>query len=161
MCAWAPDGSRVATSNHLKPGGVTYLFDPGKPWASQTPVTLRPPEPALQPFTVNDWSPDGETLGGQIGFTGRGIVACDLGTSAYTRLSDFGEWPVFLPDSRRILFVARGKEFHIVDRRSREVRKIYETVRDVLGPPRLTRDGTFAFFSRRVTEADIWLATLP
>jgi hypothetical protein len=32
--------------------------------------------------------------------------------------------------------------------------------RDVLGPPRLTRDGREAYFSRRVTESDVWLVTL-
>jgi hypothetical protein len=32
--------------------------------------------------------------------------------------------------------------------------------RDVIGPPRLSRDGRRMFFSRRVTEADIWLLTL-
>jgi Tol biopolymer transport system component len=162
ICAWAPDGSRLAASFVLAPPReVTCIFDPGKPSASQTPITLTPPEPALQPFVANDWSPDGKTLAGQIGYTARGIVTYDLKAETYTRLTDFGEWPVFLPDSRRILFVARGKEFLIVDCRSKEVRKIYETVRDVLGPPRLTRDGKTAFFSRRVTEADIWLATLP
>jgi hypothetical protein len=30
----------------------------------------------------------------------------------------------------------------------------------VLGPPRLTRDGRHAFFSRRQTESDIWIATV-
>ena len=34
------------------------------------------------------------------------------------------------------------------------------TVRDTLGPPRLTRDGREAYFSRRITEADVWIATL-
>ena len=33
-------------------------------------------------------------------------------------------------------------------------------VRDTLGPPRLTRDGREAYFSRRITEADVWIATL-
>jgi hypothetical protein len=33
-------------------------------------------------------------------------------------------------------------------------------IRDTLGPPRLTRDGTAAFFSRRITEADVWLIDL-
>jgi Tol biopolymer transport system component len=110
---------------------------------------------------VNAWSPDGRFLAGQISYSAKGIGTHDLDLGAYERLTDYGEWPVFLPDSRRILFVTRGKEFFLIDRESKEVRKVYSTVRDVLGPPRLTRDGRTAFFSRRVTEADIWLATLP
>jgi hypothetical protein len=31
--------------------------------------------------------------------------------------------------------------------------------RDVIGPPRMSADGTQVVFSRRVTEADIWLLT--
>ncbi|HSB36680.1 MAG TPA: hypothetical protein VLH41_07365, partial [Thermoanaerobaculia bacterium] len=161
MFAWAPDGTRLAFSSTLVSGGKTYVFDPRTPWTSQTPATLPPPEPPLRPFVVNNWSPDGGTLAGQIGYSGKGVVTYDLTARTYARLTDLGEYPVFLPDSRRILFVARGKEFLILDRRSKEIRKIYETARDVLGPPRLTRDGRAAFFSRRVTEADIWLATLP
>jgi hypothetical protein len=30
----------------------------------------------------------------------------------------------------------------------------------VLGPPRLTKDGTAMYYSQRHTEADIWLVTL-
>ncbi|MFI5179823.1 MAG: protein kinase [Thermoanaerobaculia bacterium] len=161
VAAWAPDGSRVAFST-VNRGGVTNLiFDPARPWADQTPRTLPQPAPSLLPFMVNDWSPDGRFLAGQISYSAKGIGTHDLDLGAYERLTDYGEWPVFLPDSRRILFVTRGKEFLLIDRRSKEVRKVYSTVRDVLGPPRLTRDGRAAYFSRRVTEADVWLATLP
>ena len=38
--------------------------------------------------------------------------------------------------------------------------RTFSTTRDVLGPPRITRDGREAYFSRRTTESDIWLATL-
>ena len=37
---------------------------------------------------------------------------------------------------------------------------IFSARRDTLGPPRLTRDGRTAHFSRRVTEADVWLVNL-
>jgi len=161
VAAWAPDGSRVAFSTVNREGVTNLIFDPARPWADQTPRTLPQPEPSLRPFMVNDWSPDGRLLAGQIGYGAKGIVTHDLDSGAYERLTDYGEWPVFLPDSRRILFVTRLKEFLLIDRRSKEVRKVYATIRDVLGPPRLTRDGRAAFFSRRVTEADVWLATLP
>jgi hypothetical protein len=59
-----------------------------------------------------------------------------------------------------VLFVAGGKGFYLADLRSGQVRKIYSVARDVIGPPRLTRDGKKAYFSRRVTESDIWLASL-
>jgi hypothetical protein len=37
--------------------------------------------------------------------------------------------------------------------------EIYSTTRDVIGPPRLTRDGRSIYFTRRVTEADVWLVS--
>ena len=83
-----------------------------------------------------------------------------LESHQYERLTDFGEWPIWLPDSRRVLFVANGKNFFVVDSDSKQVRKIFSVTGDVIGPPRLTRDGRTAYFSRRVTESDIWLLTL-
>ena len=88
------------------------------------------------------------------------MVRYSLESHKYERLTDFGEWPVWLPDSRRVLFVATGKDFYLVDSSSRQVRKVFSVARDIIGPPRLTRDGKTAYFSRRVTESDIWLVTL-
>lgn len=64
---------------------------------------------------------------------------------------------MWLPDGRHILFVSRGKEFAVVDSRTKQVQKIFSVTRDVIGPPRLTRDGREMYFSRRITEGDIWL----
>ena len=111
-------------------------------------------------FLVNAWSPDGTHLLGQVravGEVGHGIVMYSFKTRQYEQLLDWGEWPVWLPDSRHILLVANRHEFWVLDSRTKQVRKAYENRRDVIGPPRLTRDGRTVFFSRRVTEADIWL----
>jgi hypothetical protein len=110
-------------------------------------------------FLVNSWSPDGERLAGQVDMPGRGIAVYSIRSRTWDRVSDFGEWPAWPPDSRRILFVADGKGFHVVDSRSKEIRKVLSVASDVVGPPRLARDGTVDF-SRRVTEADVWMATL-
>jgi WD40-like Beta Propeller Repeat len=78
----------------------------------------------------------------------------------YERLTDFGQWPVWLPDNRRVLFVSGGNAFYVVDRVTKQVRQVFAVQRDVIGPPRLARDGRALYYSRRVTEADIWLVTL-
>lgn len=67
---------------------------------------------------------------------------------------------MWLPDSRRVLFVANGKAFYIVEAGSKQVRKVFSAARDIIGPPQLTRDGKTAYFSGRVTESDIWLLTM-
>ena len=118
------------------------------------------PEKALRPFIAQSWSPDGTKLAGQIGFSDRGgdgIVLYTFATRAYERLTDFGEGPAWFDDSRRLLFVSKGREFWVLDTRTKRKDRIYSTTWDVLGWPRLTRDGRSVFYSRRATEADIWL----
>jgi Tol biopolymer transport system component len=159
--AWSPDGTRLAVlEGTLSDSGGLVLLDPfGAP--DQRPEPLPPFD--LGRFAVNSWSPDGTKLAGQIGLPGgmgRGIAMYSFRTGRYEKLTDLGEWPVWLPDSRRILFVAGGNAFYVVDSRTREVKQIWSHPRDVLGPPRLTRDGRWAYFSRRVTEADLWMLTL-
>jgi hypothetical protein len=105
-------------------------------------------------------SADGKWVTGQNGFTTPGISVYAIEKQSFERLIEFGEWPVWLPDGRRILFVSRGREFHLLDARTKATRIIYSSRRDTLGPPRLASDGRALFFSRRVTEADVWLATL-
>jgi Tol biopolymer transport system component len=157
---WSSDGSRMAAVTGIESGGATLVFDPTRAWSEQTPEELPPFGRAPVRFRVNSWSPDGERLVGHVEAGSSGIATYSLRSHAYERLTDFGEWPVWLPDSRRVLFVAGGNAFYILDTRTKGVRKIFSVTRDVIGPPRLTRDGGMAYFTRRVTEADIWLVTM-
>ncbi len=136
-----------------------FLFDPAQPTASGATDRLPDPEPALMPFVPHSWSPDGEYLAG-FSHQGVGIIAYSFGTRTYERLTDFGQWPAWLPDGRHLLFVSEGKKFFVVDRESKEVREIYSATWDVLGPPRLTPDGRQMYYSRRSTQADLWLLRL-
>ena len=43
---------------------------------------------------------------------------------------------------------------------TKEVHRVFSVGRDVIGPPQLTRDGTMVYYTRRVTEGDIWIMTL-
>ena len=161
--AWSADGSRIATVGAVEEALVKrrgWIFDPNRPWKQQTPEVLPPLDPPSVHFLVNSWSPDGERLAGHVDSATQGIMTYSLHSHKYEPLTDFGQWPVWLPDSRHVLFVAGGKALFIVDTRSRQVRKIFSVTRDVIGPPQLTRDGKTAYFSRRVTESDIWLLTL-
>ncbi|HUG40085.1 MAG TPA: hypothetical protein VMM12_06360, partial [Longimicrobiales bacterium] len=156
IAAWSPDGSRIAAS---APGGVAIL-DPSRPWDAQE-VEWLPVDSAMGRFTVNDWSPDGSTLAGTIDYGHTpGIVLYSLDTRTYERVTDFGEWPVWLPDSRRILFGSGGPGFQLLDTRTGDVGQVYSSDWDIIGPPRLTRDARQVFYSRRVTDGDVWLVTL-
>ena len=156
---WAPSGTRMAAATPLGDSGtMVYLFDPNRRWNEQQAEIL--PQGSL-PFGPHSWSPDGRRIAGMVGAFDRGIIVYTLDTRTYKYLTTYGQWPVWLPDSRRLLFVSGGKAFYLVDRETKVVRKVFAVTRDVIGPPQLTPDGRSMYFTRRVTEADIWLATLP
>jgi Tol biopolymer transport system component len=159
---WSPDGSRMAVTviGKTPESGQVYVFDPNRPWKDQTPQIL----PALQTprtlFLVNSWSRDGEHLAGQAGSAPEGIVVYTLRSRRFERLTDFGEFPVWLPDNQRVMFISGGKDVFVVDAGTKAVRKVFSVTRDVIGPLQISRDGREGYFSRRVAEADIWLVTL-
>ena len=158
---WSPDGRRLAVSLRRRPNSELALLDPNSGAEEQRPEII--PHSTFGDFLVNSWSPNGELLAGQTGNVGgmaTGILVYSFKTKRYEKIIDFGEWPVWLPDNRRILFVANRNAFYIVDSHTKQVRKVFSVDRDVIGPPRLTGDGRSAYFSRRVNEADIWLLTL-
>jgi Tol biopolymer transport system component len=158
--AWSPAGSRIAVlmaAGIGHSGNNVYIFDADRPWTDQKPEVIPPPADSPDEFVVNAWSPDGSQLAGQAGLAARGIVTYSLRSRQFNRLTDFGGYPVWLPDSRHLMFVSGGRDFYVVDTRSRKVDKVFSVPRDVVGPPQLTRDGREAYFSRRVTEGDIWL----
>ena len=78
-------------------------------------------------FIPNSWSPDGRWLAGQRFYDRLGVTLHDLETQTYDPLTDFGEWPVWFPDSRRVLVVVGGREFHVVDRVTRSADRIFES----------------------------------
>jgi Tol biopolymer transport system component len=158
IVVWSPDGATVASNGFWSTSGAKALFllDPGHP---QKRRELPAPELSLRPFIANSWSPDGQRLGGMIGYSDQGVVTLSIASGRYERLTSFGQWPVWLPDSRHLLYVSAGSGFHAVDSVTREVREVFTVRRDVLGPPRLTRDGSQVVYSRRTTEADIWILT--
>jgi len=164
---WSPDGTHIAASKVTakQPDQLgAYIFDTRRPWNAQTPETLPPRvgERGRQyAFIVNSWSPDASKLAGQTSLGATGIVTYSLRERSYNELTDFGEFPVWLPDNRRILFAAdSGKTYRVVDSVTKLVRTVFTSGRAVFGPPRLSRDGRTAYFSRRVTESDIWIMTL-
>jgi Tol biopolymer transport system component len=166
VAAWSPDGKRLAIA-------LAGRRDPGAPGDGSS-FMLRADQPSLGEalewipsgptpdgnFVPNSWSPDGRWIAGQSWYGVLGILVYSVQARTFEQLTDFGEWPVWLPDSRRILFVSRGREFHVLDTRTRTTTLIYSALRDTLGPPRVTRDGRQAFFSRRVTESDVWMVNL-
>jgi Tol biopolymer transport system component len=153
---WSPDGSLIAINNF--PEGV-LIADPDVEWSEQTPERMVA-DSTWGVLVANDWSADGEKLAVMIGYSDEGVGFYDLKRRVPVRVTDFGQWPVWLPDSRHLLFVSGANAFYVVDSETGEVHTVYSVTRDVLGPPRVTADGSTMVYSRRVTEGDIWMVTI-
>ena len=133
---------------------------PDRPMTEQS-IDRLPSNAGTDPrFVPNAWSPDGRWITGQSWYGVPGVVVYSVQGRTYERLSTVGEWPVWLADSRRVLYVSRGREFHVLDTQTRTTKQIFSVLRDTLGPPRITRDGRHIFFSRRITESDVWMVNL-
>jgi serine/threonine-protein kinase len=154
---WSPDGSRIVAGQI---GSPALVLDPDRAPKSQPVDVLPRTPPPITEFAPTSWSSDGRWLVGTMAYGDSGIVTYSFANRQYDRLTTFGQWPVWLPDNRRILFVSRGNAFYVADRESRKVQKIWEPTSGVIGPPQLTSDGRTIYFTRRITEADLWLVTL-
>ena len=142
------------------PRTTSYIFDPDRPWKEQTAGDRR--SARRQPGRVRrELVVSGRSAAGRTGRAGGARhhrpIRCDRGPSIGSpTLAGILSGS---PTAGSVLFVSGGKDFYVVDTRSRKVEKVFSVQRDVIGPPQLTRDGREAYFTRRVTEGDIWLLT--
>jgi Tol biopolymer transport system component len=159
---WSPDGSRMAYHNRSE--GVSYIFDPNKPWEDQTPLPLPSLENEDLHFEAYSWSPDGRSIAGTF-HTGAGA---NVGPAIYDRESKtyLGPLefmgadiyrPAWLPDSRGIVFASK-KGVYMADRELHQVQEILSDA--TIEFPKVAPDGQSIYFNRRIIEADIWLLTL-
>ncbi len=157
---WSPDGTKIAYSIHL-PENDCVIFQPDKAWSEQTLEHFSPLSDPSVAFEAWSWSPDGNRVAGirhLFGSIHAGIGIYDLESRQYDWLTDFGDYPLWLNDGRRILFVNRGKLL-LLDTKTRKYQPVL-TVTDEevdIGSPGLSRDNQTIYFSFVASEADIWL----
>ena len=108
------------------------------------------------------WSPDGRKLAGNKLPAGApsSILVYSLESKQYEKLTDFGQNPVWLSDSGRLLFRHQGK-LYLIDSQSKKVRELLSVAPNEFGiGVTISRDDRQIYFSLVTTEADIWLITL-
>jgi Tol biopolymer transport system component len=155
---WSPDGTRLAYRNLV---ASPSIIEVEKPWTEQSPQVL----PAMSDSTnwgAWSWSPDGRKLAGNKLPAAAPIstLVYSLETQRYEQLTDFGRNPVWLSDSRRLLFLHQGK-LYLIDSQSKKVRELLSVAPNEFGlGATISRDDRQIFFSLITTEADIWLMTL-
>ena len=155
---WSPDGKRLA---YTIPDASSFVIEVATPWKEQSPRPVVVP-PELGALNVRSWSPDGRKLVGDLRTghgTSFGLGIYFLESEKLERLANFGEYPVWLGDSRRLLFKDQSK-LYLIDSQSGKPREILSVAPYGIDMLALSRDNRLLYFSSAVTEADIWLATL-
>jgi len=153
----------IAYSIHT-PKNECVIIQPDKTWSEQQPVHLPLlSDPSLS-FEGWSWSPGGKKLAGIRHLPNgvhSGIGIYDRESKNYEWLTDFGDWPVWFNDSRRLLFVSQGKIF-LFDTGTRKYQPVLTvTDQDVdIGSPALSPNNRVIYFTFVAAEADIWLMTL-
>jgi Tol biopolymer transport system component len=158
---WSPDGSRIAYRNA---GSNPSIIEVGKSWQEQTPQTLPSmSDPGGERVYMWSWSPDGRKLAGYQEHSAvppSGIVVYSLDSQQYEKLTDFGAQPVWLSDSRRLLFRDQSK-LYVIDSQSKKSHELLSLAPHNFGSGvTLPQDDRVIYFSLVTTEADIWLMTL-
>jgi Tol biopolymer transport system component len=158
---WSPDGGRMSYLDYT--GRTSYIFDPNRAWEEQTPLALPPLSDEGEWFYAWSWSPDGQWIAGVV----RSgpvlldeIVIYSLESKQYKRLTHIGRFPIWLPDSRRMLFLTPSEEIKLLDIESGKSQEILSLFPDILRRPAISADGQSLYFERRSSEADIWMLTL-
>jgi serine/threonine protein kinase/Tol biopolymer transport system component len=157
----SPDGSRLLQQNLRT--NEAYIVD-----LTQSPDERRPegiemgsPDRWLGPWS---WSPDGRILAGTLlDPAGRieGVGTYDLTSGEYKELSLQGSFPSWLDDSRRLIY-GEGSEIKMMDTVTGKSRVILSVAPDEVlnNSLKISTDNRTIYFTRSVTESDIWMITL-
>jgi Tol biopolymer transport system component len=134
------------------------LIDLTKPLAQRTPEPLPPPGQG-KPFFANSWSPDRQRLAGTPGESG--ILLYSPVSRRYERLTEHGFGPVWMRDSRRLLYIDDGGGIFMADSLTRESREVLAAASGSrFRSLDLSPDGRVLYLVRQADEGDIWMLTL-
>ncbi len=165
---WSPDGSRLLVLSATD----TCILETAKLSGSAPCVPLPKVDAAGDTFFASDWSPDGDRLAGEVwhanGIAVPGVVTYALRTREFRPMTHAGDSPVWLSDSRRLLYLNEGRLWLLDTRDGRTT-----AVGSPPGPPRrdfrigadgafaLSRDDRTLYFVRDASQGDIWQMTNP
>jgi Tol biopolymer transport system component len=162
----SPDGKRLLYQNLRTNEAQIKDFAP----ASSRSQTDRPQPETIETGNTDrwlgplSWSPDGRVLAGLIiDPNGRmdGIGTYDLTSGSYVELAAEGGTPVWLSDSRRVVY-PEGSVIRLMDVRTGESHPILSVAPDSIETYslQLSTDDRTIYFTRDASASDIWLLTL-
>jgi Tol biopolymer transport system component len=156
---WSPDGSRMMITELLMAHATArvLLFAVRKPWDEQKPEEL-PVDAAVRDFVGWSWSPDGRQIAGSSNQS-NGIWVYSMDTRTHTRVAAGGRFPIWLKDSRRLLYVHEGRVF-LVDAATRATRVVYKPPEGVIYAVDVNAANDRLYPVHIVRNSDVWLLTM-
>jgi serine/threonine protein kinase len=151
---WSPDGRRLAYYFVNNP----YILDLTEGTGRQEAIKLEL-SADLRRFISWDWSPDGEKLAGRyVQHDGKfGVGYYSFKTKEYIKLTeDLIGFPLWLPNSRQIVFTSHGKIF-ILDTETKNVRELFSIANEDIDSVNVSFDGKLLYFTVASSESNIWL----
>ena len=157
---WFPDRSHMAFYNNTG----TFLVDLTKSIEDRRAEKVEPSLPPGSSFREPSISRDGQKLVGAIVDSlesPRQIAVYTFATRQFDTLSCSGSHPIWLNDSRRILYVNRTGKLCIADTRTNKSH-VLANLPDVLESEDITlsSDDRMLYFVKRMNEVDLWMGTL-
>jgi eukaryotic-like serine/threonine-protein kinase len=155
---WAPDGARLAY--HCRGLGA-FIAETENLRAAQNPFVLPPMKEAGQWLVTRSWAPDGRKLAGMRAHTNDelpGVFLYSLNSRQYEQIAEIGNHPVWLNDSRRLLFTHQSR-LYLTDSRSKTTREVLSLEPLMIGTAALSRDNRRLYLGVAKAEADIRLLT--
>jgi Tol biopolymer transport system component len=158
---WFPDGSKILFGLELNAGILEI-----KPVPSDKIDYLSMVKDTGQEFTENSLSPDGKYIVGnnQKILSGdlAGMYIYSIADKSYKKISDSGWDPLWLNDSKRILYTEK-RRFYIMDTRDGKSKFIYNVNQDFITTSRmyaLSPDNKTIYYIKEEKESDIWMGYL-
>ncbi|MFN0123217.1 MAG: protein kinase domain-containing protein [Blastocatellia bacterium] len=160
LSIWSPDGKQLVQSYF---GAYPKIFAADKPLAEQTPFQISAYQEPKNWMIAYAWSPDGTKIAGTRMGTDKelsGVLVYDLSSPGYLKAPNFGAWPTWLNDNRRLLFFEPGKAFvyDIVSAQTKEILALPPT--ESFQSLTLSPDNRALYYSLNKKAANIWLASV-
>ena len=162
---WSPDSSAIAYSMKDAKTLNTFVMKTNQSWAEQMLQPLPKSGPMVSDFIPSSWSGDGLKLAGWQQWMEKGkagIFVYSFASQSYQRLTTSGHSPVWMRDSRHLLFIDH-ENLYIIDSLAKKP-KIIHTINSIartdIAGIALTKDDRQIYYSQVTTEADIWLAEI-
>jgi Tol biopolymer transport system component/predicted Ser/Thr protein kinase len=152
---WSPDGRQILFQRN----SLNAFVDADKDWSQQTPRPFPPAAEGAANFVAWDWSPDGEKLAVTFLAPQQGVGYISLDGRRYERLTVEGSFPMWLSDSRRLVYSAGGRAY-VLDVTTKRAREIFDAGDEELRSVGISNDDRLLYFTFVESESNIWLLDL-